>query len=53
MSIKTIIIKDLPYFDLTKTLESGQCFRWEKIDEARYKGSAYHRTITIGQINNR
>lgn len=52
MSTSTIIIKDLSHFDLTQTLESGQCFRWEKIDEARYQGTAYHRTITIGQINN-
>ncbi|MCK5811995.1 MAG: 8-oxoguanine DNA glycosylase [Clostridiales bacterium] len=52
MSTSTIIIKDIYNFNLVQTIESGQCFRWEKVDEARYQGTAYHRTITIGQINN-
>lgn len=52
MENKTIIIKNLDHFDLTKTLESGQCFRWKKVDENQYVGVAYNRTIKIGQINN-
>lgn len=52
MKNETMIIKGLDYFDLTKTLESGQCFRWKKVDENQYVGTAYHRTIKIGQINN-
>ncbi|MBN2853508.1 MAG: 8-oxoguanine DNA glycosylase [Clostridia bacterium] len=52
MKNTTVIIKDLKHFDIVKTLESGQCFRWEKKDDRQFVGTAYHRTISIGQIGN-
>jgi len=52
MNNQTIILKNIRYFDIEQTLESGQCFRWEKIDEKQYIGCAYNRVIKIGQINN-
>jgi len=51
MDTQTIILKDIKYFDIEQTLESGQCFRWEKIDEKQYIGCAYNKVIKIGQIN--
>ncbi len=49
MSHPTIILNDMPNFDIATTLESGQCFRWIKIDENQYKGTAFNRTITVSQ----
>lgn len=51
MESRTIILKDIEHFDIKQTLESGQCFRFEKIDEKQYSGIAYNRVIKIGQIN--
>jgi N-glycosylase/DNA lyase len=36
-------------FDLQKTFECGQCFRFERCDDGSYKGIAYGKTLTLTQ----
>lgn len=48
----TIYIENLIDFNLVATLESGQCFRWDKISEEEYIGVAHNRVIVIGQKDN-
>ncbi len=49
---KTIQIKNVTSFDLTQTLECGQCFRWQKTGEKTYCGTAYGKSLTVRQDNN-
>ncbi len=44
-----MVTKDIPYFDLEQIAESGQCFRWFKIDNNRYKIVAFGRCIEVFQ----
>lgn len=44
-----ITLKPLGHYDLAKTLECGQCFRWERVDGGKYVGVAYGRAIAVEQ----
>ncbi len=48
-SNNNIIISDAADFDLVKTFECGQCFRWNKIDDTVYTGVAGSHALTISQ----
>lgn len=37
-------------FDLQKTFECGQCFRFERAGDNRYRGIAYGKTLTLTQL---
>lgn len=50
--MKEIII-DVTCFNLKYTLECGQCFRWNKIDEEYYIGVIKDRVIKIKQKGNK
>ena len=50
--MKEIIIK-VTCFNLKYTLECGQCFRWNKIDEEYYIGVIKDRVIKIKQKGNK
>lgn len=45
---KDILLKT-PDFDLDQTLDCGQAFRWEKIQERAYRGYALNTLLTISQ----
>lgn len=47
------IILDVTCFNLKYTLECGQCFRWNKIDEEYYIGVIKDRVIKIKQNGNK
>lgn len=47
------IILDVTCFNLKYTLECGQCFRWNKIDEEYYIGVIKDRVIKIKQKGNK
>lgn len=49
---KDIVINDIICFDLIKTLECGQCFRWNVQEDGSYIGVINDRVIKIKQINN-
>ena len=44
---------DIECFNLKYTLECGQCFRWEKVDETTYIGVIQDRVIKITQNGNK
>lgn len=44
-----MVTKDIPYFNLEQIAESGQCFRWYKIDTDRYKIVAFGKCIEVSQ----
>lgn len=50
--MKEIII-EVTCFNLKYTLECGQCFRWNKIDEEYYIGVIKDRVIKIKQKGNK
>ncbi|MDY4971576.1 MAG: DNA glycosylase [Lachnospiraceae bacterium] len=37
------------YLDLTQTADSGQCFRWRKINSGEYEIPAFHRKLRVRQ----
>ncbi|MGL5821027.1 MAG: DNA-3-methyladenine glycosylase family protein [Sarcina sp.] len=45
-----IIVEGIKNFDLVQTLECGQCFRWEKVDENKYIGIAYDKVLEVEQV---
>ncbi len=47
-----IIIRNLPDFEPRHIFECGQCFRWDKIDDCTYSGTAYSRGLTISRREN-
>lgn len=47
-----VIIADITSFDIEQTLDCGQCFRWNKIAENTYQGTAYGKSLTISQNEN-
>lgn len=51
-SSNSIVLKDITNFDLSQTLDCGQCFRWEKINET-YHGVAFGKVVYITQKNNK
>ena len=48
-----MITKEIDCFDLEQTAESGQCFRWRKLDNNKYLIPAYGRCVTVSQVGNR
>ncbi len=46
---KKIIIKDIKNFNVGKTLECGQAFNFEKLDENYYKLTAFKRVLFVKQ----
>ncbi|MBP0979534.1 MAG: DNA-3-methyladenine glycosylase 2 family protein [Oscillospiraceae bacterium] len=48
-----IIISDYNNFDIIKTFESGQCFRWNQQDDGSYIGVVGNSVITVYQENNK
>lgn len=44
-----MIKKDINYFDLEQIAESGQCFRWKKLDEHKYRIPAFGNYLDIAQ----
>lgn len=45
------IIATIPDFDLAETLDCGQAFRWEKIEENTYKGAYLDKPLLISKIS--
>lgn len=43
------MIQNIKNFDLEQIADSGQCFRWRKIDEGKYLIPAYDHTVTVAQ----
>ena len=46
----SVTLKGVKNFDLKQTLECGQCFRWERVDEGRYIGVAFGKVLEVQQI---
>lgn len=46
-----VIIENITSFDIGQTLDCGQCFRWNKIDDNTYQGTAYGKSLTISRNN--
>ena len=46
---KNLKIKNIKDFDLAQTMECGQCFHFERLDEEEYELSAYGRYLRIMQ----
>lgn len=44
-----MITKDIDYFDLEQIAESGQCFRWKKLDNYKYRIPAFDSYLDIAQ----
>lgn len=59
-NIKTEYEGELPFvrvrydgaYNLAKTLDCGQCFRWERVTDNEWLGVAFERLISIKQIDN-
>lgn len=47
-----IIITNFNNFDIVKTFECGQCFRWQQLDDGYYIGIINGRIIKVKQTNN-
>lgn len=47
-----MIKTDIDFMDLEQIADSGQCFRWRKLDEYKYLIPAYGRCLTIAQKGN-
>lgn len=48
-----VIVEGLENFDLKHIFECGQCFRWNKVADNRYLGTAFRRTIEVSQDGDR
>ena len=46
---KLLMIQNIKNFDLEQIADSGQCFRWRKIDEDKYLIPAYDHIVTVAQ----
>ncbi len=46
-----VVLKNIKHFDIGKTMECGQAFNFEKIDEGYYKISAYRKVLFVKQKN--
>ena len=47
-----MVTKDIGYFDLEQVADSGQCFRWRKLDEYKYRIPAFGNYVDIAQNGN-
>lgn len=45
--MKQAVALDIKNYDLDATLDSGQCFRWEKIAPQTWQGVAYRRLLRV------
>lgn len=50
---QSIIVDNIKDFDLSQTMECGQCFHFEKIDENRYGVVAYSSLSDVYQIDDK
>lgn len=53
MNIKydnNLIFIETDRFDLQKTFECGQCFRFNRLDDGSYRGIAYGKELTLTQV---
>lgn len=48
-----MITKEIPYFNLEQIAESGQCFRWFKVDLNKYRIIAFGKCIEVSQEGTR
>ena len=48
-----MITKEIDYLSLEQIAESGQCFRWRKLDDNKYMIPAFGRCLTISQSDKR
>lgn len=46
----SVVLKNVKNFNIEEILECGQCFRFEKIDDLKYKIVAYGKVLYITQI---
>ena len=44
-----MVTKDIEYFDLEQIADSGQCFRWRKLDNYKYRIPAFGNYLDIAQ----
>ena len=44
-----MVTKDIEYFDLEQIADSGQCFRWKKLDNYKYRIPALGNYLDIAQ----
>ena len=49
---KNMIIADIPCFDLARTLDCGQAFRWEQRENGDWHGVAFSKPLTLSQTEN-
>ena len=47
------MIQNIKNFNLDQIAESGQCFRWRKLDEGKYLIPAYDHCVTVSQSGER
>ena len=48
-----MITKEIPYFNLEQIAESGQCFRWFKLERNKYRIIAFGKCIEVSQEGTR
>ena len=44
-----MIVKEIQYFNLEQIAESGQCFRWMRLEQDRYRIIAFGKSLEISQ----
>ena len=44
-----MVTKEIDYFDLEQIADSGQCFRWKKLDNYKYRIPAFGSCLDIAQ----
>ena len=44
-----MIVKEIPYFNLKQIADSGQCFRWKRLGDDKYRIIAYGRCLEAMQ----
>ncbi len=49
---KNIVISDIYGFDIQKTFECGQCFRFDKMPDGSYSGVAFDKLLSVCQNGN-
>ena len=47
-----VILKEVKNFNIEQTLECGQCFRWEKVNDNNFIGIAYGKVLEVTQEGN-
>lgn len=46
-----MVKKQIPYFNLEQIADSGQCFRWTRLDKDKYGIVAYGKYLEVSQCN--